>query len=53
MKVPSSTEKRVAEILEQMKTALPEIRRQIEVYEKKVKTGRKMSIKDTVTSRNV
>ena len=35
----SHTEQRVAHILERMRKAMPEIKRQIEVYEKSVKAG--------------
>ncbi len=35
-----STEVRVMRILEQMRTAMPEIKRQVMVYEEKVKTGK-------------
>ncbi|GEM_PF-3611693 len=39
MKVSSNTEQRVAIILEKMLKAMPEIRRQIRVYEERVKSG--------------
>jgi hypothetical protein len=54
MKKPSNTELRVARILEGMRKAMPEIRRQIEVYEKSIKSGTVIkSPKATVQSRNV
>ncbi|MDR3680164.1 MAG: hypothetical protein P4L41_09375 [Flavipsychrobacter sp.] len=39
MKKVSKTEQRVAHTLEQMRKAMPEIKRQVEVYEKSVKSG--------------
>jgi len=39
MKQSSNTEKRVAHILERMRKAMPEIKRQIEVYEKNLQSG--------------
>ncbi len=40
MENASSTGKRVTFYLEQMKKAMPEINRQIEVYEKSIKTNK-------------
>ena len=49
-----STEQRVANILEGMRKAMPEIKRQIEVYEKSIQLGNKdKSNKVIVKSRNV
>ena len=42
MKKPSNTEGRIAHILEGMRTAMPEIKRQIEVYEKSIKSGKQV-----------
>jgi hypothetical protein len=54
MKKSSNTEQRVARILEGMRKAMPEIKRQIEVYEKSIKSGNHIkSPKVTVQSRNV
>lgn len=54
MKKSSNTEQRVAHILERMRKAMPEIRRQIEVYEKSIQSGNKIkSPKVTVHSGNV
>ena len=39
MNKSSNTEQRVLDILKRMQNAMPEIRRQIEVYEKSIKTG--------------
>ncbi len=39
MKKSSNTEQRITHILQQMRKAMPEIRRQIEVYEKSIKSG--------------
>jgi len=39
MKVSPNTEERVARILEKMRNAMPEIKRQIKVYEENVKSG--------------
>ena len=36
----NSTEERVAKILEQMRTAMPEIKQQVAVYERNVKMGK-------------
>lgn len=35
-----STEQRVAQILENMRKAMPEIKRQVAVYEKNVRSGK-------------
>ena len=40
MKPPTATQERIAHMLEQMRLAMPEIRRQIEVYEKKKAEGK-------------
>jgi len=54
MKKSSNTEKRIAHILERMRTAMPEIKRQIEVYEKSIQSGNQIkSSKVTVQSRHV
>ncbi len=54
MKKSSDTEQRVAHILEQMRKAMPEIKRQIAVYEKSIKYGTQIkSPITTATSRNV
>jgi len=54
VKKASNTEKRIAHIMERMRTAMPEIKRQIEVYEKSIKAGNQVnSPKITVHSRNV
>lgn len=54
MNKPSNTEQRVAKILDGMRKAMPEIRRQIEVYEKSLQSGNKIkSHKITVHSKNV
>ena len=54
MKKASNTEKRVAHILERMQKAMPEIKRQIKVYEKSITSGHQIkSPKVTVHSRNV
>lgn len=39
MKQPSATEKRIAAYLQQMQKAMPEVRKQIAVYEKALKNG--------------
>ena len=36
----SDTEQRIAQILARMREAMPEIKRQIEVYEKNIKSGK-------------
>jgi len=54
MKKSSNTEQRVADILEGMRKAMPEIKRQIKVYEKSIQSGNKIKLpKVTVLSRNV
>ncbi len=54
MKKTSDTEQRVAHILEGMRKAMPEIKRQIAVYEKSIQHGNRIkSPKITVHSRNV
>jgi hypothetical protein len=54
MKKASNTEKRIEHILEQMREAMPEIKRQIAVYEKSIKTGSSAkSPKVVAPSRNV
>ena len=54
MKKFSDTEQRIAETLEQMRKAMPEIRRQVAVYEKSLKLGNKSKVREvTVHSRNV
>ena len=40
MSLELDTEKRVAYLLAQMRKAMPEIRRQIAVYEKRMKSGK-------------
>jgi len=39
MKKGSKTEQRIAHTLQQMRKAMPEIKRQVEVYEKSLKAG--------------
>jgi len=54
MKNVSEDEKRIAQILEQMRKALPEIKRQIAVYEKSKAAGTlNKNPRITVHSRNV
>ncbi len=54
MKKSSNTEQRIAHILEGMRKAMPEIKRQIEVYEKSIQSGNQIkSPKVSVQSRNV
>jgi len=54
MKQSSNTEQRVAHIQERMRKAMPEIKRQIAVYEQSIKSGNRVkSPKVTVQSRNV
>ena len=54
MKKSSNTEQRVAHILKEMSKALPEIKRQVQVYERSLKSGASIkSPKVTVHSRNV
>ncbi len=54
MKQSSNTVERIAAMLERMRTAMPDIRRQIAVYEKNLKLGKTNDIpKITVLSKNV
>ena len=54
MKKVSNTEQRVAHILEKMETAMPEIKRQIAVYEKSIKSGKQVKSPKTAPQfRNV
>jgi hypothetical protein len=48
----SSTEERIAFYLKQMEKAMPEIRRQIKVYEEAVNSG-KRNTKPTVVPNNI
>jgi len=45
----SSTEERVAFYLQQMKKAMPEIKRQIKVYEDSVRSGKSKKNKITIS----
>jgi hypothetical protein len=54
MKKSSNTEQRVAHILERMRKAIPEIKRQVAVYEESIRSGNQIkSPQVTVQSRNV
>lgn len=48
----SSTEERIAFYLKQMEKAMPEIRRQIKVYEEAIKSGKRRKNKIEIT-RNI
>lgn len=48
----SNTDVRVADILKRMQKAMPEIKRQIEVYNKRIKSGSRLK-SPTAISRNV
>jgi hypothetical protein len=52
-KASSDTEQRVARLLERMRKAMPEIKRQVAVYEKNLKDGKIKSPKVTILSRNL
>ena len=54
MKKPSNTGQRVAHIQEGMRRAMPEIKRQIAVYEQNLRNGNQISTQQVaVLSRNV
>jgi hypothetical protein len=53
MNKPSNTERRVADLQERMRKAMPEIKRQIAVYEKNIKSGNLKSPKPAPQFRNV
>lgn len=45
-----SIEKQVTYLLQQMEHAMPEVKRQVEVYKKSLKDGRKAKISSTTIS---
>ncbi len=53
MKKSSSTEQRVAKILDGMRAAMPEIKRQIAVYEKSIRSKKSTTTHVTTLISNV